>query len=700
MDYRRLYTPTEAATLYNVAKIKYDPTSYSLRGNLILGDDLPQMRSNHIADYNYGSEEELQTAIYMNEPKRPSLNYLTGLSRSILNHSSNFNDVSLVCVQQDNLHICLALLDYLTPVKDLKTNNVLQTIITMCIALNSTKSCAKDMLHLSLEQTCKLPYRDVHVFEYFKDSLKDDRSSLSMLSTATSIDSTYAFATITGGYSTVSSDEHTSVDTLYSLMLNSFEVIWAWSTLPVEYQACFVALCNKAESIAPHSFKFFEKYIKLNSGGFDISEELRKAISISDPEERYSEYQKILEDTGDTYIYCKDYYNTELPKPLYLNPMFAMYTSFINQISVANIRINHIRILYDYCIAHKYMKPEIAPTGEDDSSLMSKALAATKSTPTPVSSSAEPAPKRLIHFSTPPVSKGTVAPRADDAVHDDNAMFEALDKVRASFKSERYSFDVRDVVDIDDSHRAAYEAVANKVSLINKLLIRRIRDIKTYNVGGKNPGVSTGRLDRKAMYRYKYDPNIFYNNTYKTLESDLAFGIILDESGSMSGRGIKDGRTTMVVLHETLKALGINHSIIGHTSDGKHHSEITRYQSFKEDKTYKICKNYALITTEAKSGNCDSGALYYMEKALSRVRNKDKICLIFSDGAPTECTGTELKEQVAHMERNGIKVIGIGINFASISKYYKEYANGRNLADMLNIVAKILEEYVLKKKDK
>jgi hypothetical protein len=699
MDYRKLYTPTEAATLYNVAKIKYDPTSYSLRGNLILGDDIPQIKSNHIADYNYGSEEELQLAIYKSEPKRLPLTYLTGLSRNIAHHNPVFSNASLVCVQQDNLHICLELLNFLTPVEDLKTNNVLQTMATMCIALNSTKSCAKDMLHLSLNQTCSLPYRNVHVFEYFKDSLKDSKSGLAMISTATSVDSSHSLADLIDSSYTPSFNEHVTIDTLYSIMINSFEVIWAWSTLPVEYQACFVALCNKAESITSHSFKFFEKYIKLNSGGFDISEELRKAISISDPEERYGEYQKIIEDTVDIYTHCKNYYDTELPKPLFINPMFAVYTSFINQISVANIRINHIRILYDYCIAHKYMEPETASAGEDTSSLMSKALAATSSTPTPVSSSTEPASKKLMRFRTPPTS-GKAVPRADDAVHDDNAMFEALDKIRASFKSERYSFDVHDVVDTDDSHRAAYEAVANKVSLINKLLIRRIRDIKTYNVGGKNPGVSTGRLDRKAMYRYKYDPNIFYNNTYKTLESDLAFGIILDESGSMSGRGIKDGRTTMVVLHETLKALGINHSIIGHTSDGKHHSEITRYQAFKEDKTYKICKNYALITTEAKSGNCDSGALYYMEKALSRVRNKDKICLIFSDGAPTECTGTELKEQVAHMERNGIKVIGIGINFASISKYYKEYANGRNLADMLNIVAKILEEYVLKKKDK
>lgn len=88
-----------------------------------------------------------------------------------------------------------------------------------------------------------------------------------------------------------------------------------------------------------------------------------------------------------------------------------------------------------------------------------------------------------------------------------------------------------------------------------------------------------------------------------------------------------------------------------------------------------------------------------MEKALLRTKNRDKICLIFSDGAPTECSGADLVAQVKHMEHVGIKVIGIGINFSSISKYYTDYANGKNLKEMLDIVANILKEYVIAKKD-
>ena len=88
-----------------------------------------------------------------------------------------------------------------------------------------------------------------------------------------------------------------------------------------------------------------------------------------------------------------------------------------------------------------------------------------------------------------------------------------------------------------------------------------------------------------------------------------------------------------------------------------------------------------------------------MQRALSQVRNKDKICIMFSDGQPTECSDTELKEQVARMEKDGIKVIGVGINFESIKHYYPNNANGKNLKEMLDIVSNILQQYILEKKD-
>jgi nitric oxide reductase activation protein len=251
----------------------------------------------------------------------------------------------------------------------------------------------------------------------------------------------------------------------------------------------------------------------------------------------------------------------------------------------------------------------------------------------------------------------------------------------------------------NSNYRDNYNAICENAHLLTQSLIRSIKEIKVYNAGGKNPGKSSGKIDRKNLYKYKTSKDIFFDNTYKIRESDLAFGILLDVSGSMSGDGIRYGTNTMIVLTEVLKSLNINHSIVTHDSDNWHTCNLTRYQAFREDKDYTCNRNYALANMRAGACNCDSGALYFMEKALLRTKNRDKICLIFSDGQPTECSDVELKEQVRAMERKGIKVIGIGINFPKIKEYYSNYANGSSLKEMFNIVSDILKEYVLEKID-
>jgi nitric oxide reductase activation protein len=165
----------------------------------------------------------------------------------------------------------------------------------------------------------------------------------------------------------------------------------------------------------------------------------------------------------------------------------------------------------------------------------------------------------------------------------------------------------------------------------------------------------------------------------------------------MSGSGIKNGKLTMVLLHEVLTSLRINHEIITHTSNGRHNSVIKRYKLFNENKMSNVNKVYEILGIEAESGNCDSGALYFMQQELRRVRNKDKIVMMFSDGEPTECTGKELINQVEDMEKEGIRVIGIGINYPSIKNYYTHNANGKDIKDMVDIITQILKEYVLEK---
>lgn len=285
-----------------------------------------------------------------------------------------------------------------------------------------------------------------------------------------------------------------------------------------------------------------------------------------------------------------------------------------------------------------------------------------------------------------------------DKTSSTSPMLDTMSQLKKDLADSPYRYDIN-YVKHDVSDKDAYNIISNNVSLISHELTKQIKEIKTYNTGGKQNGLTVGKLDKKNLWKYRSDPHIFYNNNYKLKEMDLAFGCVLDESGSMSGENIKNGRIVMVMLHEVLTSLGINHSIIGHTAHGMYTSTIYKYYQFKEEAHYSLAKPYGLVKASARSGNCDSGALYYMESVMKHVKNKDKIVIIFSDGEPTECTDADLTTQVKRMEKNGIHVIGVGINFDSIKEYYPDNANGKNLKDMTNIVVSILKRYVLEKKE-
>lgn len=280
---------------------------------------------------------------------------------------------------------------------------------------------------------------------------------------------------------------------------------------------------------------------------------------------------------------------------------------------------------------------------------------------------------------------------------------DVLEELEALSKTEsiNYRFDFTNYKNksVSESQRDAYRNIVNSVKVLSLGLIKQIREIKTYNTGGKQSGMSRGKLDSKNLYRYKTDHKIFYNNNYKLKEMDLAFGVILDASGSMSGTGIKDGRVVMILLHEVLNALSINHCIVAHNSEHYNQVNIQNLYHFKEHKDYSLDVPYGIMNINASGCNCDSGVLKYVQTQLEKTRNKDRICLIFSDGSPTHCENSDLRNQIKIMEKKGIHVIGIGINFENIKSYYSDYANGKNLKEMIDIVVKILKRYVLEKKD-
>lgn len=731
----KLFSPKELAKLYNRIKITHNPLGYSFRDRLVEYSNTTPLAHELIQYVDYDTEQSLLSKIWSFwKVSGGTPGY--GRLGSKTNEWEDWNDEwcslkdarSLNILPQPNSaifvstdHLCFhpsAIVRNL-PSKlgsEIKKNNVLEGLITACYILTTPKSIAADLKWACTNMHTYFDYENLHSLQFLKDALAEKNpKKLYALYANTSFDNVncpYPSKEYTADPCGTFADDLGMLEAQMTAPIGNMEVYKEALKLmyleTIAFGLEFVYIVNN------HTSTYTNRLIyEISTGSMKgISNTLTELIYKKDmlefqpaidlPDNHKERFEAILkyiqspEVTGEVDAMCNSF--TGRHGYQYIPSLMGAIISFAKNYSCRNIRVKQCAILYNYCKTNKLIKtsdPSSDPLHSDTDEHTSEFFKAIENSATELEEG-ETSRKSMLEMREERLGmKGM-----PNSGHDSTSVSQALDGMIDNFRTEKYGFTVKDVYSDNDSLKSQYEAITSKIKLVNSQLIKQIRDIKTYNVGGKYAGLSSGKLDRKNLHKYKTDKNIFYQNTYKQKECDLAFGIVLDASGSMCGRGINDGKITMIVLHETLKALGINHSIIDHTCYGKSYtSDLRRYQCFKEDKGYRLRKNYALAGITAESGNCDSGALWFMEKALLRTKNRDKICLIFSDGAPTECSGADLVAQVKHMEHVGIKVIGIGINFSNISKYYTDYANGKNLKEMLNIVADILKEYVIAKKD-
>lgn len=727
-----LYTPKELAKIYNGIKIRYNPSGYSFKDRLTEHDS-KACRNEMICEVDFDTEDELMAKIQefwkadTAIAKVPGLYFLTDDTQEefLIKWHKLYHDRSLVArnlehsasfVSSDSLmfnpyYLCKNLS---STEKDFKKSHLLDTLVTVCYMCTTPYSVCSDLKWSVTNIANMFSYENLHSLQYLKEALESKDTEHMYVE---GVRNTFynANAPVIPAEGAARPSEHFANDTglvetvvdsvtykialeamYYETIAFGLEIAYLINTRTDTSENCKMyalltgSMCDRRNFITE---LMYQPCKDIFIPSIELSE---------DPEARFSEICAYLrtENVKKAVELASDLFMRNLGYT-YIPSLFGAVISFAKNYSCRTIRIKQCAILYNYCKANKLLKKDMDTVSwEDDDEIPDDATSTFESAVKEAAGASESSvSKKMLELERADYGKSKLKSTTSGG-HDSTSVSQALDGLIGNFRADRYKFTVKDVYSEDNHAKTRYEHIAANVKLVNAQLIKQIRDIKTYNVGGKYSGLTSGKLDRKNLYKYKTDKNIFYQNTYKQKECDLAIGIMLDASGSMSGHGIEDGRTTMIVLHETLKALGINHCIMDHTCYGSDYQcDLRRYQCFREDKGYRIRKNYALANITAEAGNCDSGALWFLEKALLRTKNKDKICLIFSDGAPTECSGTDLVEQVRHMERHGIKVIGIGIGFPNISRYYSDYANGNNLKQMLDIVANILKEYVLTKKD-
>lgn len=187
--------------------------------------------------------------------------------------------------------------------------------------------------------------------------------------------------------------------------------------------------------------------------------------------------------------------------------------------------------------------------------------------------------------------------------------------------------------------------LAKKIDTIfNRKSVKDKRDVKYGLVDSQNLGkFITGQQD-------------FYRQDGRKVSPDIACLILKDDSGSMQGKNEDSAMEVLAELEETFKELKFPLRLQAFSQMGGENSKIIKsWNDTDRSKNYSWsfhCSSYP------NGGNNDAYSIALATDVLAQRKEKNKLLIVVSDGAP--CCSTELvKKAVCRAQTMGIFVISI-----------------------------------------
>lgn len=235
------------------------------------------------------------------------------------------------------------------------------------------------------------------------------------------------------------------------------------------------------------------------------------------------------------------------------------------------------------------------------------------------------------------------------------------------------------ITEVDEELVMQYEAIAPSLLTISRQLQSSIKkQLKESRRGGKQTGLFMGRrLDSHALHRN--DGRIFYKNSLPNEIPELAVGLLLDESGSMSGcNRCTYARASAIILHDFCESLDIPVMVYGHSTGYGEHGHSVELYSYAEFEGFDRDDKYRLMDIAARGGNRDGAALRFVAEQLAKRPEEVKLLILVSDGQPADFgyDGTAAEEDLRGIKheynRKGIILVAaaIGNDKPNIERIY------------------------------
>ena len=251
-------------------------------------------------------------------------------------------------------------------------------------------------------------------------------------------------------------------------------------------------------------------------------------------------------------------------------------------------------------------------------------------------------------------------------------------------------------------NKDVYTEVFKEVRKTSRNLTRKIENIlKERECESVDSGFLMGqRFNAKDVVNR--DGKYFSRQVIPDGKAEVVFGVLIDESGSMSARDKSvTARKAAITIEDTLRNLGIPNLIVGHTEKSWGTCELKVYSDFATNDG-KDC--YRLADISAGGGNIDGAAVTYVGEKLLKRPEKIKVMIVISDGLPAgasfyaDTPNEDTKRAVANYRKKNINILGAVVDqFEQVAEIYgKDYVfDCRSDGSLEKELVKIIKKFVL-----